>query len=156
MKFLALCPCEKVIIDQRGAHSLITIMENVEVSTQPSATSQPVMPTNAVMPKEWFVYTRWLPSEEDIGKTFRQTYQLYWPNGEKFTEGYAEFKATESFQQNVLQLQGMPVGQPGKVKVAVWVEHDGRRVTEVIETHFKVKHTFQPDISSEQRETTLK
>jgi hypothetical protein len=140
MQFVALCTCEKVIIDKRGAHSLINLMLNAEIQ----ATAEQQIPRNAVVPTQWFIYTMWVPSSEDIGKKFEQVYQVYWPDGEKFTENRFEFtQPDDSVQQVTFGFVGFPVGQTGKLRIVTWLDQAGHRVSDLIETSIRVKHVPQ-------------
>lgn len=139
MKFLALCTCDRVIIDKRGAHSLINLMLNAEIQTG----AEPI-PRNAVGPAQWFIYSMWVPSPQDVGEKFEQVYQIYWPDGEKFSEHRFEFsQPDESVQQVTFGFYGLPVGQSGKVKIVTWLDKKGHRVSDVIETSINVKHVPQ-------------
>lgn len=138
MRFLALCTCEKVIIDKQGAHSLINLMWNAEIQAAVQ------VPQNAVAPQQWFVYTTWVPVPEDVGRKFEQVYQIYWPDGEKFSENRLGFtQIDESVQQVSLSVMGFPVGQMGQLRIVTWLDHNGHRVTDLIETFIRVKHAAQ-------------
>ncbi len=145
MKFIALCACERVIVDKIGAHSLINIMQNVQVQGVPKGPSQtllptPAVPTNTVLSNLWFIFSMWKPSAEDIGKTFEQVHQVFWPDGTKFNEGKLQFKPDENMQQNSYGLVGFPVGQPGPLRIVTWVEDNGKRITDVLDYEIRVKH----------------
>jgi hypothetical protein len=140
MKFLALCTCERVIIDKQGAHSLINIMLNAELQISPEQ-----VPRNAVAPTQWFAYSMWMPSAEDIGQQFEQVYQVYWPDGEKFIETRTAFpQLDETVQQVSFGFYGLPVGQSGKLRVVTWLDKEGQRITEPVETSIHVKHLPKP------------
>src|SRR6266436_8603486 len=144
MKFLALCTCERIIIDKQGAHSLINLMLNAEIQVP----QQQQIPANAVVPNQWFIYTMWAPSAEDVGRKFEQVYQVYWPDGEKFSENRLEFtQPDESVQQVTLGLVGFPVGQAGKLRIVTWLDHGGHSVSEIIEASINVKHSPQQAVS---------
>src|SRR5437879_5919714 len=101
MKCHAFCACNKIVIDKDGAHSLIEIMLNAEVrltevplgaTVSPGAVAAGIpIPQNAVAPTKWWLYTQWEPSPRDVGKTFEQVFQVYWPQGEKFAENRLGF-----------------------------------------------------------------
>jgi len=144
MKFLALCPCEKIIFDKRETPSLITLIQNVEISIVQEAESSVEFPLNAVVPKEWFIYTRWQSSDEDVGKNFEQVFQVNWPDGEKFIEQRVQLKPIvkdDDLQQSSLQLMGFPAGQPGLIEIATWLDSDGHRMSDIIKCTVRVKHT---------------
>src|SRR5882724_2784699 len=101
MNFLAFCPCERVIVDKEGRHSLIGIIRGFTI--EPATIG---MPRNAVAPREWSLYTMWKVGPEHIGRKFEQWYQIYWPDGEKFSEENFDFIADSHLQQTTLDLMG--------------------------------------------------
>lgn len=138
MRFQALCTCEKVIVDKREVHSLINLIQNVEIETSAD------IPKNAVGPNQWCIYTMWVPSAEDVGRKFEQVYQVYWPDGEKFYESRFEFtQSNEDIQQITFGLTGFPVGQSGRLRIITWLDRDGHRISEILETVINVKHIPQ-------------
>ena len=145
MKCIALLCCEKLIVDKDGAHSIINVMVNAKVSLQQGNKGEPLqdvsVPLNAIMPTQWWIYAQWMPSREDVGKSFEQVYQVYWPNDEKLTENRVPFKITEdSMHQVTFSFIGFPVGQPGNVKILTWLDSGGHRVSDVSETRMRVTH----------------
>jgi hypothetical protein len=138
MRNLALCTCEKVIIDKQGAHSLINLILNAEIQHVGE------IPPNAVSSSQWFIYVMWVPAPEDVGEKFEEFFQIYWPDGEKFFEGSLEFtQPDESVQQVSYSLIGFPVGQIGNLRILTWLDKRGNRVSDVIETNIRVKHPPQ-------------
>jgi len=146
MKCIALLACEKLIIDREGTHSIINVMTNANIKMQemePGGMPHDVVtpPFNAVAPLQWWVYTLWDPSPEDAHRSFEQVYQLYWPNGEKLREARLPFVLTsERMQQSSFSFVGLPVGQPGKVRIITWLDSDGQCVSSVSETHLYITH----------------
>jgi len=143
MKFLAFCPCERVIVDKDGRHSLINITQNVTIEAAIGR-----IPHNAVAPRDWSIYTMWRATSEDIGKKFEQFYQIYWPDGEKFSEENFDFTADSGVQQVTLDLAGFPAGQAGDVKIVTWLFQAGLKVSDIIETSIRVTHATR-QISSQ-------
>ncbi|SRR5258708_2860862 len=135
MKFLALCPCERVIIDKYGVHSLINILQNVAIEPAPVPMQQ-----NTVVPRQWSIFSMWSASREEIGKKFEQVYQIYWPDQEKFSEENFDFIADGPIQQVTLDLMGFPAGQPGDLRIVTWLFHEGHKVSDVVETSIHVTH----------------
>jgi hypothetical protein len=146
MRHLATCACDKLIIDKNGAHSLVSIMSNADISivVQSPAVSEQI-PTNAVTPREWWIFSMWEPSSEDVGEQFEQVYQIYWPNNEKLSENRIGFKPDERVQYNSQPILGFPVGQSGKIRIVTWVDHHGQRVTEVFDYYITIKHITQAE-----------
>jgi hypothetical protein len=119
-------------------------MMNAEVQT---GTEQ--MPRNALAPAQWSVFSMWIPSSEDVGEKFEQVYQVYWPDGEKFSENRFEFtQPDETVQQVTFTFYGLPVGQPGKLRIVTWLDNKGHRVSDIVETSIDVKHVPQQATSS--------
>jgi len=147
MKFLATCACEKVIIDKHGVHSLITVMANMDIALEisPGPDAPKEVPPNLVIPKDWFIFSMWLPSAEEIGKNFVQVIEIYWPNGDKFAEARLKFKTDEKAQYNSLCMQGFPAGQVGNVKVITWIESEDHRITEVFDYYLAIKRVSQQE-----------
>src|SRR5260370_11095958 len=106
LQLIALCPCERVIVDKQGVHSLIEIMRNVSIEAAPGA-----IPQNAVAPRPWSIYSMWKASSDEVGKKVEQVYQIYWPSGEKFSEENVEFVVDSTIQQVTLDVVGFPAGQ---------------------------------------------
>jgi len=145
MKFLGLCICEKVIVDKQGVHTLVNLMFNAEIQRPPDQQ----IPPNAVAPNQWFIYTMWTPSTEDVGRKFEQVFKIYWPDGEEFSEQRLEFTQPDSsVQQVTLSIFGFPIGQAGKLRIVTWLDHAGHRLSELVETGINVKHSLQANSRS--------
>jgi|SRR6267154_1562803 len=145
MKCITLLTCEKVIIDKEGAHSLINVMLNANVKLQQVQEGQPaedtLIPNDAVTPMQWWIYTVWNPSSDDVGRAFEQVYQVFWPNNEKLAESTLPFtQKDEKMQQTTFYIGGFPIGQQGKIRVVTWLHFEGRRVSEMAETYIMVNH----------------
>jgi hypothetical protein len=146
MKCLALLACDKIIIDKDGAHSLINVMLSAAVTlqeTQPGQTPKDIeIPANAVSPNQWWIYAQWEPSSNDVGKSFKAVFQIFWPNGEKLMENKLSFTQLDSrIQQTTVYIGGFPVGQQGAVKVTAWLDSvEGHRVSDIAETHIVIEH----------------
>lgn len=159
MKCTALLPCEKIIIDKDGAHSIINVMQNAAVVLQKKEldgiTEQLAVPVNAVMQMTWWIFSVWLPSSSDVGRSFEQVYQLYWPNGDKFVENRLAFtQKDDRSQQTNFYYIGFPVGQIGDVRIVSWLDSDGQRVTDITETKVRIDHSNSPSARTEIFPTT--
>jgi hypothetical protein len=145
MKCVALLPCEKIIVDKEGASSLITVISNLKTKLQKVEAGHPAeqleIMSNAVMPMTWWIYTQWDPNQDDIGKQFEQMYQVFWPNGDKLLETSLQFtQEDERKKESSFYIVGLPVGQEGKVRILTWLHFEGRRVTDMSETYFRILH----------------
>lgn len=144
MNCLALLTCEKVIIDKEGAPSL-NVMTSAKIKVQAAEDGKIEerfqVPANAMMPLQWFIYTRWNPAQEDIGKDFEQVYQIFWPNGEKLSEYSLPFKQTnDKVQRTSYSIVGFRVRQKGTLKVITWLNSEGQRISSEAETYMYIEH----------------
>ncbi len=154
MKCTALLPCEKVIIDKDGAHSLINVMQSAAVVLQQQQPNQsPVnmpVPNNAIMNMTWWIFSVWKPAIEDVGRSFEQVYQLYLPAGEKFAEHRLPFtQKDDRMQQTTFYYLGFPVGQEGELKIRSWLDSEGQRVSDIMETSVRIDHSNSPTARTE-------
>ncbi len=136
-RLLAFLPCDKILVDDKGNASLIVLLMNVGVQVGKEG-----IPKNAVAPREWDVFTLWQQSaQEDVEKTFHQVLQLVLPDGTEFMKSGVEFKMQQGkLHQNRITVQGMPVGQAGKLIVNMWLEEQSAKWTEVYSYPLTVSH----------------
>ena len=154
MKSTALLACEKIIIEKEGTHSIINVMLRLNVSLEQQASSEceesmPI-PAKAVLPSQWWIYTVWVPSADNIGETFEQVYQLFWPNGEKYAETRLQpfTQNDESPQQTTFFFIGLPIGQEGRMRIVTWLDSNGHCVTEICETFLEIRHGIPDHLKS--------
>jgi hypothetical protein len=145
MKNVIIAPCEKVIVDKSsGTPSLITIMQNINVQVPVGQE----IPSDAVVPREWFIFTQWLIEENDYGKTFVQKAMVILPDGTSFGQGstipFTLGNRDHRIAQNVVTLVGMPIGQLGPLIARVWLEENGNKVTDISEYPLKVVQSEVP------------
>src|ERR1700722_14259893 len=74
--------CDKVIIDDSGVASLISLFGNVIITLPQDAE----IPPNALAPKEWALFASWDYELDDDGKEFLQIVQILFPDGKFFIE----------------------------------------------------------------------
>lgn len=119
--------CEKVIIDGGGVASLIGLFNKITASTPTGATE---IPTNAVAPKEYAVYTSWDLEPADHDKQYNQIFEILYPNGAHFGEGTTVRinMGTGKRAQSITTLNALPIGQVGVYTVRTWLENDERKV----------------------------
>lgn len=135
-KLIMFTPCEKIIIDDNNTASLIAIMHGVTASSP----ADKEIPKNAVAPKEWAIYTSWMREQGDETKSFEQKLQILWPDGTEFHVHSLPFKIPESIHQNRVGVIGFPIGQRGPLKVKMWVESGGTKISETYHRTIEVKH----------------
>lgn len=135
MKLLILTACEKVLQDPSSGPSLIATFQKLN-AVVPSLAE---VPTNAVIPKDWSIFALWEVDQRERGKLYQMGLELYWPNGELFFENKLPLeKEAEEYINFIVRMQGFPMGQSGKIRIVVWVEHQGRKVCDNVETSIHV------------------
>ncbi len=132
--------CEKVIIDDSGIPSLISLFGIVTLAMQEE------IPPNALAPKEWAIFAAWDPEPIDEEREYTQVVQLLFPDGTSFLDRLeTKFVMKVGRRQQVkMPVMGFPVGQQGNVTVRMWLEHAGNVVIEAHPIHLEVKHTPPP------------
>ena|SRR5579862_5253096 len=131
LKILTFAVCEKIIIDDNNNASLVVLMQNIHGSLIGKKDVE--IPKNAISPQAWAVYAIWTAAQEDIGKSFVQTVQVFWPDKSEFKRAEVPFTVTERTHQNRINVIGFPIGQPGTVIVRLWLEENSKPITEPLE-----------------------
>ncbi|HEY4932554.1 MAG TPA: hypothetical protein VII23_13370 [Terriglobales bacterium] len=122
-KLVTLIACEKVIIDQKGLPSLISVFQKMEFMVP----HLPV-PADAVAANQWVVAAFWQHTDSEIGVPFKQHLIITTPDGKIFAaleQGFIIPAGVEDrLSKNFLNLQGFPVGAEGPMSVTVWLDGD--------------------------------
>lgn len=142
--------CEKVIIetpgDEPGSAGVASLIGLFSKMIAVSLDDSPQIPPNAVIPKEWAVFSAWDIEPEDVGKKFKICTQVYYPDGSPFGETFKLFLNTEPHKrsQNVVKIMGFPVGQIGFYSVQTWIEVNDVRIYGPIEFKLELEIRKQP------------
>ncbi len=131
--------CEKVIVDQDGLASLIGLFNKIIFSPPPGEE----VPANAVVSKEWTVFSSWDTEPGDERKEYVLCTQMLYPNGSQFADlnkTKINVELNKRSQMKIVWL-GFPVGQLGAYTVRTWVEESGTMVVGPIEFELSVERT---------------
>ena len=80
-------------------------------------------------------------SKDDVAPTYQQWTEILWPDGSPFLKQSIDIKIEQpDWMMNIIQMQGFPMGQTGKLTIRVWIETDAKPASEIIETWINVKH----------------
>jgi len=137
-QLLAFLPCEKTIIANDQALSVIGIIESLATTLPPGVSA--LTPTT-LGPMRWSVVTIYRRLPEDGAKKFRQTVKLFLPNGQIAFDSSTEFSMTHNMFRNLSAVDGFPVGVAGECRLKLYVSEagvaDGEPVAEfpVLLTH---------------------
>ncbi len=151
MKISSFLACEKVIKDERGMISLITLLSGIATEH----TGSEPMPANAITPAEWWLFTALSLDESDFNETFVQRIKIDWPSGDQFAEMTIAIVFPKEIppvlsHTTTQQIRGFPIGQSGNVNVTTWIERDRKKVTAPESLAIAVTHTAPKQAPSPQ------
>ncbi len=143
MKLQSLLACERIIEDPSGGPSLISVFTKMSTF----AKNGEDIPSNAVMPKDWAVYTVWSLDEHENRRPYTLRSRLYWPDGNLFADSSipALPEKADHFLTFTGKANGFPIGQVGHLKIEVWVEKDGAEVSDHGETYIIIDRITAPE-----------
>lgn len=123
MKLLTLLACEKVLFDQEQNASLISVFQNINIELRGD------VPEQAIAPQPWTLFSIWDRDPEDVGKRFRQVFQLSAPDDKPLPlKGQLDFDVKDELAVNYVKVVGFPVGREGAVTIKTWLESLGGEV----------------------------
>src|SRR5262249_17249286 len=122
-KLLLFAACEKCIIDQRNAASLIGLFLELKVQVAEEQRPEP----KTVIPMKWDVVTLWLRTDDDSTKTYEQRIVLVNPGGEDTGVATSStFSLPVATHRIVATIFGFPIGVSGRHTLRVWVYETGK------------------------------
>lgn len=143
MKLLTFLPCEKIIKSEEGTLSLITLINGVVIKIAEGET----LPSDAVTPMEWWLFSAWDFSEEDVDVNFIQCSRIEWPGGHEFVTARVPFtpqknEALLRRHTTTQRIRGFPVGEAGHIVATAWLERadNGEKASDVQSWTINVKH----------------
>jgi hypothetical protein len=140
--------CEKAITDSEGLSSLIALFNELTVFIPEGATPPP---PNAVVAKDWAIFSSWEMEPEDEGKEFREFFQVLYPNDTPFAQEISfPFRAVagKKYNQVIALSKGFPIGQQGRYAVQMRLEQDGVKIFGPVVIRMDVKYTPVPASSA--------
>jgi hypothetical protein len=130
-KLVLFAACEKAIVDQQtNVFSLLSLLENVNVQLIPGA----VLPPNAIVPMSWAAVSIFERTPNDDGKTFEQRTAVFDSAGALVIQtpiSPFEFKRDSDFHRIINNINGMPVGNAGRVSVKCYLRAKGGEWEEI-------------------------
>ena len=130
-RLLLFAACEKVIVDQQtNVISLMSLLQDVNVQIPPGA---PPPPLNAIIPINWTIVSIFLPESTDGGKQFEQRAALVnAANVPLLQTPVAPFTFAGGPHRVLNQVNGMPIGYAGSLKVVCYLREKGNNVWQQI------------------------
>jgi hypothetical protein len=145
-RLITLLPCEKVIVDRQGMPSLISLFENLNV-TPSEGEGIAEVPKQTITFTHWAVFAEWEITEEEVAlREAQQVLELLYPDGSAVPiRGTIPFIfQSAGIARNHQDIYGFPVGQEGPYTIRVWLEKDGKPISEVGTRKMRVIHRIPP------------
>jgi hypothetical protein len=143
--------CEKVLFDQKvedrpdsgNTASLIGLFGKIVMSVSEGIAD---IPSNAVIPKEWAIYSAWEPESGDEHREYILCTQLFYPDKNPFGEVSKVAVKIEKNKryQNIVRINGFPIGQIGSYVVRTWIEENNQTVCGPLEFKIDLEINRQP------------
>jgi hypothetical protein len=139
LKFVMCVACEKVIFSNETLNaSLINLFTKMRISIPEEA---PDIPPNAVVPKEWAVFSSWDTEPGDELKQYFLCVQTFYPDktpSGAIARSRINIERGKRAQINT-QILGFPIGQSGAYTVRTWIEEGQAVVNEPIEIQVELE-----------------
>ena len=143
--------CEKVLVDQKledrpesgNVVSLIGLFGKIAIAVHEGI---PDIPQNAVVPKEWAIYSAWDGEPGDENKEYVICTQLFYPDRRPFGEVSKQPMKIEAKKryQHIVRINAFPIGQIGSYVVRTWIEEHNRMVISPLEFKIDLEVNRQP------------
>jgi hypothetical protein len=136
MKLLLAAPCQMSLQDAETGHSLIAVFHEIKIAVP---IDTPELPSNAIAPKEWGVFSKFGLTPDEEGKEYTLTTEIFWPDGNQLMhQELHAIQPTKNGMAFISRMQGFPMGQNGIVRVIQTLSSDGHIVLEPIEIEIGV------------------
>lgn len=123
-RLLVFVPCQKVMIDQDGSASAISIIQDLQVGVP---TKLLPLSKEAGAPLNWNVLSLWDRADEER-TSFAARVRLILPSGRIAVESISEHNFenfTKRYQRVIGNVQGFPIGEPGELSLILGIRLDG-------------------------------
>jgi hypothetical protein len=129
-----------VITDKEAGygHSLIAVFHDLSIRVPESAE----VPTNALLPKEWAIFSKWRIDPTEGGKKIKLICEAFWPNGDPLFR--SELPAAQIIKNQttfIIRNLGFPMGQNGIIRIvlSVFVEDELAHDPVELEINFRLE-----------------
>jgi hypothetical protein len=137
MKLLLAAPCNLVLQDPEVGHSLIGVFHESKIQIPHDA---PEVPSNAMVPREWSIFSKFGLDPDDEGKNYSLKIDVFWPDGSiLISHTVNAARPTNNGMAFIAKLQAFPMGQQGIVRIIQNLSSEGNVVFGPIELEGKEK-----------------
>jgi len=139
MNNILFAPCQLVIQDAELGHSLIAVFHEIKMQFPPGTE----IPSNAVIPRDWAIFTKWEMSSDEEGKDYVSNTDIFWPDGSMFATFSLHAKPpVATGMAFIVRLQGFPMGQAGLIRITNRVMNGEVLVAGPIERSIRIHREF--------------
>lgn len=131
-----LAVCEKVIFDQDGPATIVSLFESMLYQVQDAP-----LPEKAILPNQWAIFTQWEHTAEELGQEFVQVVVVTAPDGSEFSRNELAFTKKDpmkSISRTRILSKSIPIWQEGTVRIDVFLK--GQDSAPQGSTGFKVRY----------------
>jgi hypothetical protein len=76
-----------------------------------------------------------------MGRSYTQQVEIIWPDGNAFVRAALPVPMEKpDWVTGIMNITSFPAGQPGKVVIRVWMEAEGERIGDAVDTFVRVNH----------------
>lgn len=127
-KIIFFLPCEKILTDEGGTITLISILQDLNIEIPANAE----IPVNAVIPREWQIISLTRPSgRNDIGTKLIHHLEIVKPDGELMgVAAKTSFVYEDKPHRMVVRVNGIPVNAQGRMALRLWIYPEGQDKSE--------------------------
>jgi hypothetical protein len=151
----SLLVCEKLILDQQGKPSLISLFQKI-TALVPEGQE---IPKAALAMTNWTVFCEWFFTEDELSKTYVHFLEVLHPDGTpspiRANMPLKELAKHGQGSRAFVNIVGMPVAQKGFITINVWLECDSRRVSDVGSYEIEIEHSSEPPVPSDSGSTAF-
>ena len=129
-ELLMFAGCEKLLVDEMGNPSLISLLQTITVDIPANI----AVPPNILSPNQWDVVTLWRAlTDDEVGAEYTQIVEVVMPEG-----GAMPLRSQVTFalpprnavHRNKVHVIGIPVSVAGEVRVTLRIHRPGEPVPE--------------------------
>jgi hypothetical protein len=145
-KIITILPCEKVIVGRDNLPSLIALFEHINIALSEGQDVVEV-PKDTITYQRWAVFSEWEIDEKEVElKKAEQVLELEYPDGSSApVRGRIQFEwQVAGIVRNHQEIYGFPIGQEGWYTIRLWLERDGKRISNVGERKVRIIHKLDP------------
>lgn len=141
-KILTILPCEKVIVGRDNLPSLISLFEHINIALSEGQNVGEV-PKETITYQRWAVFSEWeIEAKEVKLKNAEQVLELEYPDGSAAPlQGRIPFEwQVAGVVRNHQEIYGFPIGQEGWYIIRIWLEKNGKRISNIGERKVRIIH----------------